>query len=619
MVAYGNSFRVPFVFDDELAIVSNPTIRSLGTALFPPNEAEMGGLPISGRPVVNLSVAFNYLIGRESVFGYHAVNLLIHVTGGLLLFGIVRRTLSQPAMAPRFGAHAFEIALAVTVLWTVHPLQTESVTYISQRAEALVGLGYFFTLWCFIRALESNPAPKWGRWAFAGCLLGMATKEVMVSAPIFAALYDRTFVAGSWREVWRRRRNLLLALASTWLLLAWFVARGGGTRGFSAGFGLGVSPWEYLLTQCNALVLYLKLSCWPHPLVLDYGTDIVRFVTDVWWQGLVVLTLLGATIWAITRNLALGCAGAWFFMILAPSSSVIPLVGQTIAEHRMYLPLAAVIVTAVLSGYAFCGRKALVVSAVVAAVFAAVTLRRNEDYATAIRICEDTVAKRPHNARAMALLADYYRRAGQLDQARRWLERSLEIQPGVIPVLNNLGNIWQGLREPDKAIACYRQVLALRPADLTAVNNLGNALIQAGRAAEGISQLETAVRLAPQAAATRANLAIALAQNGRLAEAAGQFQTLLVAQPDDAETHAQFAGVLAGLGRRDEAIAHLETAVRLQPASADLHNQLGTQLGRAGRVREALTHFDEALRLEPSLSSAAAQNAARARRLLGGN
>jgi protein O-mannosyl-transferase len=609
---------VPFVFDDELAIVSNPTIRRLSTALFPPNAAEMGGLPISGRPIVNLSIAFNYLVGRENVFWYHVVNLLIHAVCGLLLFGVLRRTLLQPTLTARFKAHAFELALVASVLWTVHPLQTESVTYVSQRAEALLGLFYLFTVWCFIRALEPGAAPKWGRWAVAGCLLGMATKEVMVSAPIFAALYDRALVAGSWREVWRRRRHLLLALASTWLLLAWFVVRGGGTRGFSAGFGLGVSPWEYLLTQCGALVLYLKLSLWPHPLVLDYGTDIVRFVADVWWQGLVVLALLGATAWAVARNLALGCAGAWFFMILAPSSSVIPLVGQTIAEHRMYLPLAAIIVASVFSGYAYFGRKTLLVAAVAAIVLAAVTIRRNQDYATTIRICEDTVAKRPTNARAMALLADYYHRAGQLDPARRWLERSLEIQPDVIPVLNNLGNVWQELREPNKAIGYYQHILVLRPNDVTALNNLGNALIVAGRATEGISQLDTALRLAPQAASTRANLAATLAQSGRLAEAAEQFQALLIAKPDDPEIHAQFAGVLAGLGRRDEAISHLETSVRLQPDNADLHNQLGTQLGRAGRVREALAQFDEALRLNPSHPSAA-QNAARARRLLGGN
>jgi protein O-mannosyl-transferase len=618
LLAYHNSFTVPFVFDDAFAIVANPTIRNLWTALSPPNRAEMGGLPISGRPVVNLSVAANYAISGTDVGSYHVFNLFVHLLGGLVFFGIMRRTLQQPILAPRFGSHAFELALLAAVLWTLHPLQTESVTYISQRAEALLGLWYLLTLWFFIRAIEPGAAPKWARWAFVTCLLGMATKEVMVSAPIFAALYDRAFVAGSWREVWARHRKLLLTLASTWLLLAWFVASGGGTRGVSAGFGLGVSPWNYLLKQCEALVLYLKLSFWPHPLVLDYGTGLIDSVAQVWWQGLVVVTLLAGTIWALVRKPMLGCLGAWFFMILAPTSSIVPLGGQTVAEHRMYLPLAALAAGLVILTYVFLGRKAFGLLAVAGLGLGAMTERRNDDYATAIRICEDTVAKRPDNARAMALLAHYQHQAGNLDQARRWLERSLEVQPGVIPVLNNLGAVWQELGDNDKAAACFRQVLAQSPGDTTALNNLGNTLVLSGHVPEGISRLEAALKLAPNSPGTRANLAAAFAQTGHMSEAAGQFELLLKAQPDDAEAHSRFGWVLLALGRRDEAIAQLETAVRLQPRDADLRNLLGTTLGRAGQVREALAQFQEALRINPAHESAR-QNAARAQRMLGGN
>jgi tetratricopeptide (TPR) repeat protein len=619
VTAYHNSFRVPFVFDDELAIVANPTIRSLDTALFPPHTAEMGGLPISGRPVVNLTIAVNYLWGKGDVRGYHVFNLLVHVACGLAIFVLIRETLLLPSLAPRFGASAFEIALSVAVVWTVHPLQTESVTYISQRAEALLGLFYLLTIWCFARALRPDASRAWARCAVASCFLGMATKEVMVSAPLLAALYDRVFVSGSWREVWRRHHRLLLALASSWLLLAWFVIHGGGTRGLSAGFGLGVSGWTYLLTQCDAILLYLKLSFWPHPLVLDYGTTLVHRLAEVWWQATVLLGLFAATLWALRRRPALGFFGAWFFLILAPSSSVIPLVGQTIAEHRMYLPLLAIIVLTFVSIHVFLGRKALVMFAVVAAaVLTSTTVLRNEDYATTIRICEDTVRKRPGNARAMALLADYYHRAGNLTQARQWLERSLDIEPGVGAVLNNLGNVWQELGDPAKAISCFKQAVALRPHDLNALNNLGTALVMAGRASEGIDQLEAAVRLAPTSTETLANLANALAQTGRLPEAAAKFDALVRLQPHDAETRARFGALLFTLGQKEEAIEQLQTAVQLQPQDPNLHNQLGSVLGRSGRVREALAEFETALRLNPAHESAQ-QNAAIARRKLGIN
>jgi len=99
-----------------------------------------------------------------------------------VLFGVVRRTLLQPVLVPRFGPHAFEIALLAAVLWTVHPLQTESVTYVVQRAESLMGLFFLLTLWCFIRANEPGASRRWRWWGIASCLAGMATKEVMAVA-----------------------------------------------------------------------------------------------------------------------------------------------------------------------------------------------------------------------------------------------------------------------------------------------------------------------------------------------------------------------------------------------------------------------------------------------------
>ena len=586
LLAYHNSFGVPFVFDDELAIVGNPSIRTWWTSFWPP--ADLQGLPISGRPVVNVSLGLSYAMSGSAVWSYHCFNLLVHIAAGGFLFGIVRRTLLQPTMAPRYGAQAFGLALLSAVIWVVHPLQTESVTYISQRAEALVGLFYFMAVWFSIRALEPQASTRWKWGALIACLLGMATKEVMISAPVFVAIYDRTFVAGSWREVWSRHRRLMGTLAASWGLLALVVWHEGGARGASAGFGLGVSPWRYLLTQCDALVLYLKLSLWPHPLILDYGTTLVHSVAEVWWQGVVILGLLAGTIWALIHRPGLGCLGAWFFMILAPSSSVVPLVGQTIAEHRMYLPLAAIVVLAVIGSYALAGRKGMIVTTLMAVALMVVTVKRNEDYASAISICEDTVAKRPDNARAMALLADYCRRAGRLTEARTWLERSLEIQPGVQPVLNNLGNVWQELGDPGKAVECFKAALALGPGDVQTMNNLGNALMLAGQTAEGITQLEAAVRASPNTWEFHFNLASALAQTGRMEEAAGHFELLLKEKPGDAETHSRYAEVLLALGRKAESLAQLEAAVRAQPDNPDLHNRFGSALGRSGRVREAL-------------------------------
>ena len=157
LAAYHNSFKVPFIFDDVPAIVENPTIRQLWPLWIPLSPPHDSGLPVSGRPLVNFSLALNYACGGTAVGGYHALNLALHLLAGLTLLGVVRRTLLQPVLRARFGAAALPLALAVAVLWTVHPLQTEAVTYVVQRAESLVGLFYFLTLYCFIRAAERDP------------------------------------------------------------------------------------------------------------------------------------------------------------------------------------------------------------------------------------------------------------------------------------------------------------------------------------------------------------------------------------------------------------------------------------------------------------------------------
>jgi hypothetical protein len=233
-----NSLSVPFLFDDTRAITDNPTIRHLGAlraVLSPPHD----GSAVMGRPLVNITLAINYAIGGTSVYGYHVFNLLLHICTGLALFGVARRTLLQPVLTARFGPIATEVALAVSLLWTLHPLQTESVTCVVQRTELLVGLFYVLTLYGFVRSTERGAALDWAPLAVASCVLGMASKEVMVTAPLMVLLYDRTFVAGSFRGAWRTRRTFYCFLGGTWLLLAALVANTGGSRGAAAGFGLG--------------------------------------------------------------------------------------------------------------------------------------------------------------------------------------------------------------------------------------------------------------------------------------------------------------------------------------------------------------------------------------------
>ncbi len=610
LLAYHNSFRVPFIFDDDSSIKDNPTLQSLWRAWWPP----MGnGLTVSGRPLLNFTLAVNYAISGTEVGSYHVVNLLIHIAAGAMLFGVVRRTLLLPRLAPRFGRDSLALALCVALVWTLHPLQTEAVTYVVQRAESLVGLCYLLTLWCFIRAAQPGAARIWEFLAVICCLAGMAAKEVMATAPLMILLYDRVFLAGSWSEAWARRGRLHGALMVTWMVLLGLVIST-GSRGGTAGFGI-VSSYDYALTQVGAVVRYLRLVLWPNPLVFDYGRLLVTEFADVALSAVVLVPLVLASLWLAWRGRLLGFCGMFFFAVLAPTSSIVPVVTQTVAEHRVYLASASVIACAVCALYAWWGRRSWLVWVVVALVFGAVTERRNRDYATDTAIWEDTMVKMPRNTRAAAVLGTLYMRDDRLDEARLVLERALQVDQKSSEIHNNLGNVCMKQARWDEAARRFQASLQLKPGEPLVHNNLANALLQLNRVPEAVVEMQTALKLKPDLHDTRFNLANTLAHIGQPLAAAEQYEQFLQARPDDAEARCNYSGVLLALGRQSDAIAQLEQAVSLRPDSAEIQNNFGAALVQVGRVPEALAHFQEAVRLKPDYTEAR-ENAARAAQAL---
>jgi tetratricopeptide (TPR) repeat protein len=435
---------------------------------------------------------------------------------------------------------------------------------------------------------------EWFTLSVLACLAGMATKEVMVTAPLLVLLYDRTFLAGSFAAAWRQRRGYYGALAATWLLLAWLVLAGGGTRGDAAGLGLGVSCWAYLLKQSEALVLYLKLSLWPHPLVVDYGTAVVRSWTEVWWQGSAVLALLAGTAWGLWRRPALGFLGAWFFVILAPSSSVVPLVSQTMAEHRMYLPLVPVIVAVVLGSYLWAGRRSLVVLLVLAVGAGWLTVRRNGVYRSELSLWSDTVAQSPANSRAHTNLGIALFEAGRIPEAVAQYEESLRLEPASASTHLNLCNALVRLGRAQEAVPHGEEALRLNPGSADAHVNLAAALAQLGRTEAAITHYEEARRLQPAAADVPVSLAAAYydlgnraAADGNLVAAITRYRQALELAPDHLPVRNNLANTLLVSGRIDEAIAEYRQILRQHPDDRSVQENLARALEwqRANRAR----------------------------------
>jgi tetratricopeptide (TPR) repeat protein len=591
LLAYHNSFTGPFIFDDAPKILENQTIRHL----WPP----WGIVGHSSRPVVQLSLAVNYALGGLNPWGYHLVNIAIHILAALALCGVVRRTFLSATSRPEWREAAPWLAAAVAVIWELHPLQTESVTYIIQRCESLMGMFILLTLYCVIRGVASPRRSWWNAGAVVSCALAMGCKPVAVIAPVVVALYDRAWLAGSWREIAQRRGKLYAGLAATWLWLALLLARGPLEWRDSAGFGFkAISPFQYGLTEPGVIAHYLRLAFWPEALCLDYAWPIARTPTEV-WPGLVVVgALLAATMWAWRRKPALGFLGAWFFIILAPTSSFIP-IADVAFEHRMYLPLAAAVVLGVCAVYALLGRRSVVVFLALAAGLGLLTVQRNEDYRSELSIWSDTVAKQPDNARAHNNLGTILTAAGRWPEAMAHCEEALRLKPDYAEAHVNLGVLFGRLGELEEAIGHYEQALRIKPNSAEAHNNLGNLFLREGRVSDGIGQYEQAIRIKPDYAEAHNNLGNVFLREGKVSDAIGQYEQALRIKPGFAEAHNDLGVALMQGGRVQDAIGQYEQAIRIKPDYAEAHDNLGNGLSKVGQGDRAIGEYEQALRIKP--------------------
>jgi protein O-mannosyl-transferase len=630
VAVYANSFFCPFVYDDQTSVIYNRSIRHLATA-FRPDQGS--GQTVEGRPILNLSLALNYAISGMHVWSYHLFNLLIHILAGLTLFGIVRRTLAKRIganMPQLIQANALHPSLAIALIWTVHPLQTESVTYIVQRAESLMGLFFLLTFYCFIRANEplaharSHDATRsrdaarsheaiggscerervvWYTLSVASFLLGVGTKEVIVAALPLLFLYDCVFVSGSLAKAWRAHRGLWISLICCLFVLAALVASTGWNRNGSIGIGIGVSPFAYALTQPLALLTYLKLCVLPFPLIFDYGT----FWTSIGWefclQASAIAALLALTAVALKRAPALGFIGAWFFLVLAPTS-LAPGATQMIVEHRMYLPLAAVVALLALALQRLLGGRSFPVLLAAAAAFGWVTFQRNETYRTNEGLWRDTIAKRPDNERALYALGNVFNMEGRTAEAIAQYEMALRLKPDDAEAHTNLGIALGAEGRIPEAIDQSEEAARLNPNNAEVHYNLGNSLKTGSKIPEAIAQYEMALRLNPNYAEAHNNLGGLLDAEGRIAEAVAQYEEALRLRPDYADAHNNLGNALSNQGRTAAAIAQYEEALRLKPDYADAHNNLGVALSAEGRTADAIAQYGEALQINPNYAEA---------------
>ena len=606
VLVFSNSLEGPFIFDDDLHIVDNPVI----TDLWP-----LSPILKDPRPVVSLTLAINYSLGPGfDVRTYHLFNLAIHILAAITLYALVRHTLLLPKWSRRFDEIAPWLAFSAAVMWMVHPLVTQAVNYIVQRAESMMALFYLLTLYFALRSFSATAGKAyWYAAAIVACGLGMGCKQVMVSAPLVVLIFDRTFAAGSFAAALRQRAALYIGLAAGWVLLLVFM-RGPGqllTSDAAAGFNLKlISPWVYLYSQSHVICYYLRLALWPDPLVFDYWWLPARSVIEVWPYLVIVALLLFAGGVALWRKNWLGVFGAIFFCVLAPTSSFIPIADLAV-EHRMYLPLAVIVVAVVIGGYVLLCRlmgpqrarvPGGILVLILAVAMAAGTVRRNRDYQSARRLWETVVQHRPRNIRARNSLAIYMARDGAHDLALDQYNIVLADKPEHVDSLLGRADVYLKQNKLEAALADLTKAMALPTSD----PQQRQANFNAGVATLGLEQFEQAesyLRKAIEIDATFTkaynNLGYVLRRQKKFEEAEQVLRKLIELNPLDEDAYFNLAMVLSDMGRVDEAIGQLRLAAALAPDDQGFAVHLARRLESTGQITQAINEYQRAIDLPP--------------------
>jgi len=636
LLAYSNTFNVPFQFDDEFAIIKNPIIKNLDF-MVNPSEAEVYVEKFQyqifkRRYVGYFTFALNYWLHKLDVTGYHIFNLSIHLVNALMVYGLVTLTFRTPFLkASTLGVRSNQIALFAGLFFACHPIQTQAVTYIWQRVTSLATTFYLLSLLMYIKwrltTIITRPAFSQRTVIFylgslVSAVLAMKTKEIAFTLPLSIALYELMFFDGKLKK----RFLYLVPILLTMLIIPITLLEIDKPIGEMIGnvsevtkVQTNISRWEYLFTQFAVIVTYLRLLFFPINQNLDYDYPLYHtfFTAKVFLSFLLLLSIFAFGVYMVfhsrarsrtSRIVAFGIF--WFFIALSVESSIIPIV-DVIFEHRVYLSSVGISLALASGIFLLLNKFDKKVQTVGIGIFCTMIMilsgaaySRNHVWRSEISLWSDCVAKSPNKVRPHNNLGDILKKHGHIDEAMDHFLIALQIDPEDADVQNNLGFVIAERGEYDKAIDHYLQALRIKPDSHRTHTNLGNALYKQGRIDKAIDHYLQAVRIRPDFDEAHNNLGNALYKQGRIDKAIDHYLQAVRIKPDFAEAHFNLGLALVKQGRIDRAIDHYLQALRIKPDFAEVHNSLGIAFYRKGNIEGAIAHFRKALRIKPEYVSA---------------
>lgn len=596
LLCYGHTLEVPFVFDDQTSIVENQKIRDLDRFLRP--EALT-----AQRPLADLTFACNYAVGELDVSGYHVVNIGIHIMSAWLVYVlalfIFRRL--EPGGSPETGRQRYLVPAAAfaALVFALHPVQTQAVTYIVQRYTSLAAMFYLAAVLLYIlgrQAMQQSPGPEQpdngrGRWFLPlrsvlffvlclGCgMVSFLSKQNALSLPLAVLLVEYTLFERSWAD-WKRAT---IWIGPLFLLFAGFTLYSAGV--FQGDISLAqllaetdqrsretmqVTRWQYLLTQFKVIPLYMGLLVWPVGQNVDYMHPFVTSIFQSWtvWGLLILLLVAGVGLWMRKREPEIFVGVFWFFIALSVESSIIP-IKDAMFEHRLYLPMFGfALILGWIMGKMYRRRKlpALAVGLAVLGLLGTATADRNAVWENPTQLWAQSVDQNPENYRARYNYGRELARKGDIDKALEQFQEAIEIYPGHAKSHYNAGLAYQ------------------------VRNNYKQALQHYHRAVEHDSGHVKA----------RLNIATITAGRGDLKRAQKMLKEILQIEPNHTDALMNLGVISFNLNRPKQAMDSMKRVLKLEPKNVTALKNLGVMLMQQGRLDEAEDYLQQAYKLDPS-------------------
>lgn len=573
LIIYSNSFNSTFHFDDIGDIVESSAIRNI-------NDFRSLWDFCPRRVVGYYTIALNYHFHQLNVFGYHVVNVMIHLINALLVWWLVQLTLFTPALENKpIAASKYSLALMAALLFVSHPVQTQAVTYIVQRLASLATMFYFLSLALYVYArTHGNKLYLFGA-AGLSALLGMFTKEITFTLPFAVVLYEFTFLNSSnWQSLFKEKRVwigaicliLLISVVPLIYLYDHEAANLFNRTHPSQGHLYSITPASYLLTQFRVITTYIRLLFIPLNQNLDYDYPISNHLFEIptLLSFLFLLFLFAFSIFMFKRNRFVSFGILFFFIALSVESSIIP-IQNVIFEHRLYLPSFGFIIVFSAMIYYLLWQKnmkvALTIFLLIVGVNSVLTYSRNKVWQNDFSLWSDVVKKSPNKARPWNNLARYYLDKKNYQKAFIGYNKSIEINPDFFEAVYGRGILFQEIGDYEKAIADLSHAIEIEPGYFEAYNNRGFIYTMMHQYEKAFADFTMAIKINPNSEKVYNNLGL----------------------------------FYINLNEYDKAIYQFIKALRISPNYIEALNNLGQAYMDTKKYDSAINTFTQLINLEP--------------------